>query len=161
MRVRRSPHRESISMFWSQLTSGSYTLPPKTPSWNYISLKNTWPKLHLIECTFSWTCTCQKLHFPERAFARNYFFQNMLLPEITFPWTCTCQQLQFPEHALVTNYIGLKVYLAEITLARIYIFQKTYIPNLTHVRIYIRPKIHFPKNLFSRNYTHLPEISIT
>ena len=31
---------------------GSYTPPRKTPSRNYISPKNTWPKLHYPEHTF-------------------------------------------------------------------------------------------------------------
>ena len=34
------------------LQAGSYTPPRKTPSRNYISPKNTWPKLHYPEHTF-------------------------------------------------------------------------------------------------------------
>ena len=34
------------------LTDGSYTPPRKTPSRNYVSPKNTWPKLHYPEHTF-------------------------------------------------------------------------------------------------------------
>ena len=56
---------------------GSYTSPRKTPSRNYISPKNTWPKLHYPEYTFPWTSIFQKLHFPEHALARNYIFLNI------------------------------------------------------------------------------------
>ena len=51
---------------------GSHTSPQKTPSKNYISPKNTWPKLHYPEYTL-----------PERAFSRNYIFLNMHFPEFT------------------------------------------------------------------------------
>ena len=75
------------------LNIGSYTSPRKTPSRNYISPKNTWPKLHYPEYTFPWTCIFQKLHFPEHTVARNYIFLNVHFPEITLSWTCTCQKL--------------------------------------------------------------------
>ena len=44
------PHSENSSK-WTP-NYGSYTPPRKTPSRNYISPKNTWPKLHYPEHTF-------------------------------------------------------------------------------------------------------------
>ena len=149
--------------FWSsnQKNLGSYTPPRKTPSRNYISPKNTWPKLHYPEHTFPWTCIFQKLHFPEHTLARNYIFLNVHLPEITFSWTCTFQKLYFPEHALARMYISPNAHLAECTFGRKYISPKTYFPEFTLARMYIWPKVHFPENLFSRIYTcqnvHLAE----
>ena len=65
----------------------------------------------------------KKLHFPERAPARNYFSLNGHLPEITI----ISQKTYFPEIALAPKFICKKLHSAKTT-------------------------VHFPENLFSRIY---------
>ena len=63
--------------------------------------------------------TCQKLHFPERAFARNYFSPNEHFPENLFSRIDTCQNLQLveiisTEYAFSKNYLFSKIHYLEI-----------------------------------------------
>ena len=84
----------------------------------------------------------------------------MHLPEITFPRGLVWQKLHLPEFTFPRKLFFQNLHLPEFTFSRNYISPKTYFPEFTLARIYIWPKLHFPRNLFSRNCTHQPEISL-
>ena len=131
--------------------SGSYTPPRKTPSRNYISPKNTWPKLHYPEHN---TYISLNVHFPEFTLARMLIWQNLHLAEITFPRKLIFQNLHLPKCTFGRNYISPKTYFPEFILNKIYVWSKTHYSVNSFFRNYISSKIHFLETIFqSKNYT--------
>ena len=111
---------------------------------------------NLPETTFPWTCTCQKLHFPERALAGIYIFQNMHLPEITLPRRLMWQKLHLPEFAFSQKLIFQNLHLPELIFGRPWklIFQNLHLPEFTFGRNYTFPrKLMFQKlYLLAQNF---------